>query len=308
MKKVDQINLLEAFTALGFAENLQGASKNLQISRSALLRRITSLERSLGIQLFNRNKRGSKLTEEGYIVFLKSIQALEEYRFATSPCTFNSEDPEFLHISAPYSIGITLLLPWINRYRKIHRSFKVDLDLTLGPQKKLPAICDIRFSHSLITSERVKEYPLGGMPRVLVASQDYLFKFGMPKDPKQLQFHSLLGSQDLPSDTTFLLRKGKEIVRLPFHPTIRLRDHTSAKRAAIAGLGIGVHVLLHDIVKELADGSLIEILPGWSPEPCPVSMLLPFSHPVKKTTRTFMSFIKNCWKENQFLIKPQEIR
>ena len=73
MKKVDQINLLEAFTALGFAENLQGASKNLQISRSALLRRITSLERSLGIQLFNRSKRGSKLTEEGYVVFLKSM-------------------------------------------------------------------------------------------------------------------------------------------------------------------------------------------------------------------------------------------
>lgn len=303
MQSVDEIGLLEAFDALARHGSLLGASRELEISRSALLRRIDRLEKRLGATLFHRDEAGSRPTVQGEELRRKALGVLKAFRSATAPGA-GADSRSTLHISAPYSLGTTLILPWIAQYRALHPNIRFDVDLTLGPLRLLPSICDLRFSHGAFPSERVRSLPLGFMPRFVAAAPAYLERFGTPADPAELIHHSLLGSQDTAGQASFLLRKGEEIVRLPFHPQIRLQDHNSAKAAALAGLGIALHVLAHDARHELESGSLIKVLPDWIPEPCPIHLLIPLSHPMSKAAEAFASFVKESWERHPQLLPP----
>lgn len=303
MQSVDEIGLLEAFDALARHGSLLGASRELDISRSALLRRIDRLEKCLGTALFYRDKSGSRLTVQGDDLRCKALNVLKAFRTATAPeAGEDSQSP--LHISAPYSLGTTLILPWIAQYRAIHPNIRFDVDLTLGPQRLLPSICDLRFSHGAFVSDCVRSRPLGLVPMFVAAAPAYLERFGTPSDPAELVHHSLLGSPDTTGQASFLLRKGEEIVRLPFHPQIRLPDHNSTKAAAVAGLGIALNVLSHDAGHELESGSLIKVLPDWIPEPYPIHLLIPLSHPISKAAEAFASFVKECWARHPLLLPP----
>ena len=304
MQTVDEIGLLEAFDALVRHGSLLGASRELDISRSALLRRIDRLEKRLGYTVIHRDEAGSRPTVQGEVFLQKARNVLKVFRSATS--LDPTEDTQTtLHISVPYSLGTTLVLPWVADYKKLHPKICFDVDLTLGPQRLLPTICDLRFSHGAIPSERVLSRELGLMPRIVAASPGYIDRFGTPKDPTELVNHSLLGSQDTVGQSSFLLRKGEEVIRLPFHPQIRVQDHNSGKVAAKAGLGIALHILKHDADNELARGELVQVLPDWTPEPCPINLLIPLSHPMSKATEQFAEFVEECWRNHPVLLPPE---
>ena len=305
MKTVDEIGLLEAFESLEKYGNLKNASESLGISRSAVSRRIRLLEKRFKYPFFYRNEEGFKLTEAGIDFAPRVREVLRNIRNVTKFSAQNIEQYTSLCISAPYSLGITLLIPWIAEFRRLYPLVRVNLDFTLGPQKILSPVCDIRFSHGAIPSERVLSYSLGAMPRLIAASPKYLEQYGLPKNPSDLLCHSLLGAQDLSVNDSYLLKRGDEIVRLPFRSQIRTNDHISCKEAAKAGLGIGLHILQHDSVHELQKCELIEVLPNWHPEPCPINLLIPLSHPTNKIVEDFVDFIRTAWERHPILLSSK---
>lgn len=305
MQKVDNIGLLEAFEALARNASLQEAARDLGISRSALARRAERLEGEIGFRLFHRDQSGSHLTPNGKAFLERVRPVLKGYFAATAPRS-EKEAGALLRISAPYSLGTTLLLPWVARYRLANPDVRFDLDFTLGPRTLLSTLCDLRFSHGAMPSEHVLTRPLGVMPRILAASPAYLSRFSMPESPSDLAQHSLLGSQDTVSQPTFTLtNRSGELVRLPYHPQVRLQDHTAAKAAALAGLGIGLHILTHDASAEIERGELVRVLPDWAPESCPISMLLPLSHPASPAVNRFADFIEAAWRAHPVLLPPE---
>lgn len=309
MRKTDEILLLETFISLAQSLNLQKSSGQLMVAKSTLSRRIDQLEQRLGVALFERRSQGFSLTEDGKEFLNKSKTFLSSYQQIAVPWWQQTKARHYIHLSCPYSLGTTLLIPWISAYRHMHPNVFFDLELTLGHVQRLSSFCDLRFSHGKIPSERVYIEKLGGMPRVMLASPEYLKCFGTPQSPEELENHSLLGSQDLISNFSFFIKRigDRERLKIPFHPSIRLRDHTGAKKAAIAGAGIAVHALKHDTVVEIENGSLVKVLPDWEPEPCPISLQIPMSKPMTESTKQFRDFIFTQWNEHPILLKANEM-
>lgn len=128
------------------------------------------------------------------------------------------------------------------------------------------------------------------------------------RDPAQ---HSPPGSQDTVSQppTFTLTSRSGELVRLPYHPQVRQQDHTAAKAAALADLGIGLQILTHDASAEIERGELVLVLPDREPESCPLCMLLPLSHPTSPEVNRFADFIETCRRAHPVLLPPvQEVR
>ncbi len=65
MQEEIQLTQLEAFAAVARIGSISGAAKDLIVSQPAMTARIQALERSLGLALFIRSRRGSRLTEAG---------------------------------------------------------------------------------------------------------------------------------------------------------------------------------------------------------------------------------------------------
>lgn len=305
MRTTDEIAVIEAFLAVVDHGSFHKAAKFLNISKPAVMRRIDALEARVGNKLLIRSEAGCTPTATGRVFEERAREVSADFLQANQAQRQMKDVREVLHISVPYSLGTSLIIGWTGEFQELFPGVAVDLNMTLGPVRLLPTECDIRFSHGLMLSERVLIDPLGGMPRVMVASPAFLQTNGIPLTPQDLEQLDLVGGQDLIEESSFLLSRGDEYVRVGFHPRLRLRDHTAAKVAAVEGLGIDVHAFAHDVVKEIERGELVQVLSDWQPTACPISMLYPTSHELKKTAKDYADFIKDKWRQHPVLLDPQ---
>jgi putative lysR substrate binding domain protein len=195
-----------------------------------------------------------------------------------------------------------LLIPWITAFQRRNPELVVNLTLTLGPVHIIPPECDIRINHGLYPCSNAVIRKLGEMRRMMVASAGYLAKHGAPKTPEDLEFHELLGGNDLVNGAPLVLLKNNERVLVPIHSKLRLKDHTAARTAALSDAGISVHAFCYDTLDLVRRKQLIHVLPEWEPEPSPVSLLLPVGRKPTSAVEALCDFISEKWRSNPELI------
>lgn len=110
-----ELGHLKEFIALAKTENYLEAAENLFISQSSLSKHIQSLERELGVSLFNRTTRQVSLNENGKI-FLKYAQQITALQHQCQTELMNLKEAEeqqltigSIPIMAPYGITDILL-------------------------------------------------------------------------------------------------------------------------------------------------------------------------------------------------------
>ncbi|WP_345487516.1 LysR family transcriptional regulator [Orbus sasakiae] len=74
--KID-LNCLPIFVAVIEHGNFSAAAKRLHLTRSAVSKSISRLEKMLGVALFQRSTRHQVLTDEGMVFYEYSVKALE---------------------------------------------------------------------------------------------------------------------------------------------------------------------------------------------------------------------------------------
>lgn len=301
MRSLDTIETLETFVVLARLGSVGKTAEQLHISKASVSRRISALEKSVG-KLFVRDQDGSELTPHG-CVFLEKIQPLlERFNKLSAPVSRPEGSISGSIRSAPNAIGNGLLIPWITAFQRRNPELFVNLTLTLGPVHIIPPECDIRINHGLYPCSNAVIRKLGEMRRMMVASAGYLAKHGAPKTPEDLEFHELLGGNDLVNGAPLVLLKNNERVLVPIHSKLRLKDHTAARTAALSDAGISVHAFRYDTLDLVRRKQLIHVLPEWEPEPSPVSLLLPVGRKPTSAVEALCDFISEKWRSNPELI------
>jgi len=122
------LNALRAFEAVAKHGSFTGAANALLISQSALSRHVISLERLIGVQLFDRKPHALVLTPAGQHllpVTTKSFDrleyALDEIRHAGAPAL------RTLRVQMPPSFAVHAAVPILREFR--HANSEVELDL-----------------------------------------------------------------------------------------------------------------------------------------------------------------------------------
>lgn len=69
----------KAFLAIAKEENLSAAAENLGLTQPSLTKRLTNLEEALGSKLFERHRRGMRLTAAGRLFLARALRIEHEY-------------------------------------------------------------------------------------------------------------------------------------------------------------------------------------------------------------------------------------
>ncbi|KQU91678.1 hypothetical protein ASC78_01770 [Variovorax sp. Root318D1] len=127
---------LRYFLHVAHTRSLTAASSKAWITQSALSRQIKLLEEHLGVELFERQARGVRLTEAGIVLVGRAsalLHAADELKGAVGAAANEATGP--LRIGAPPSLRPMLIAPAAAQY---HRSFpKVHLSLHEGTSKAM---------------------------------------------------------------------------------------------------------------------------------------------------------------------------
>lgn len=190
---MEHFSALPIFVTVVECGSFSLASQKLRLSKSAVSKRITLLEQSLGIQLLHRTTRSLSLTEAGarYFDYVRpAVKLAEEGLDAISEL---QQAPQGnLRIAVPMVFGrlhIAPLIPeFLRRYPKIQLQMQMDdktTDLIAGGFDLAIRIGELPDS-SLIARK------LAPCLSVICASPSYLAQHGLPATPAVLTHHNCL--------------------------------------------------------------------------------------------------------------------
>lgn len=285
---MDRFRELSTFLAVAEDGAFNAAARRLHMSPPAVTRLVSALEARLGVQLFTRTTRQVKPTEAGERLLQDAGRILAELAEAEASAAGAQEAPRGeLRVTAPVLFGQRFIAPILRDYLDRYPTVTVRalfLDRMVDP-----------IGEGLDVALRIGELPdsgfsatrVGAVRRVTVAAPDYLARHDPPKAPEALQAHRIIlptAASDAPR-WTFVAGRARQRVKL--QPALSVNTLDAAIEAALAGWGV-TRALSYQVADALADGRLVELLPGWDDRLMPIHLLHAEGRRAAAKIRTFI--------------------
>lgn len=122
------------FLAVADLGSIAQAARALGMDTSTVSRRITRLEETLGVMLFQRNPGGMMLSEPGQRLHERIVAAEQHLRLGVDEATgATDEDPRgTVRLASPIEIGARVLVPLVHAFSREYP--RVSVDLVVGRQ------------------------------------------------------------------------------------------------------------------------------------------------------------------------------
>ncbi len=264
---VQSLSCYRIFYTVAKTKNISKAAKELYISQPAISKSIQKLEDNLGCELFRRSSRGVLLTEEGALLYTHVRAAFETLALGEDKLK-NSLELGMGHLKIGVSSTLCryLLLPYLKEFTKHYPHINISIacqssneTLRLLEENKI----DIGLIGKPAGLKTTDFFRLAEIEDIFVTTKTYL---------DNLKKRGITSDFVLSNSTLMLLDKNNMTRQyiddyLQEHQ-IAIRDsiETSSMDLLIefAKINLGVACVIREFVKqELADGTLIEISPGF---------------------------------------------
>ncbi|MCG3862851.1 MULTISPECIES: LysR family transcriptional regulator [unclassified Photobacterium] len=287
---MDWITCTKSFVAVIQQGSLSQAAKHLDISNSALSKRLSWLELQLGVPLLKRTTRHLSLTDAGDVFFQRSLTLLDHWQqLITETTATNKEMSGTLHIGAPLTTGSHFLINVIATFCQRYPNINIALHtLTSGQLPDLNLDIIICSEIDNFNSASYIATPLFSDHARFYASPDYLEQHDPLESPEQLTQHNCLLLNQQHHTQEYVFDNGL---------TLRLQGNfiTSNPEILIASAVENMGLILtspQNIQRELAHGLLIPVLTQLQlPKQTTFAYYPKLSHQHTKT-KHFIDFIK----------------
>jgi DNA-binding transcriptional LysR family regulator len=274
------------------------------VTPAAVSRSISRLEARLGVRLFARTTRSIRLTEGGRSYYEHCRQALTQLIEAEREVMGKQQEPAgTLRISLPTTYGHHRVLPLLPEFRARYPQVKVDIHLG---NRNIDFV-----SEGYDMAIRVRAQPdstliarhLEDAPLVLVASPDYLARTGEPLSLEALAQHDCI-QFELPSSgrriSWLFMEQGREREIISDGGYCCSEDVLGGVTLAKHGAGL-FQTYRFIVERELADGSLVEVLQDFRGRSRPFTLLYPQNRYVPLRVRAFIDYLmeyQRVWNQN----------
>ncbi|MEC4749433.1 LysR family transcriptional regulator [Methylomicrobium sp. Wu6] len=280
----------------GFAS----ASRILAIPKSKLSRRIALLEERLGVRLIQRSTRRFSVTEIGQTYYehcnamLVEAEAAQESIDVTraKPCgTIRLTCPPALlhaHIGSMLADFMALNpLVAIHLEASNRRVDPIGEGIDLAIRVRQPPIENSDLVMRIFSDRR----------QCLVASPALIERYGLPSFPADLADRPSL-SHGTPQNEHIWILLGPDNtqVSLRHAPKFISNDMIALRTAAVAGIGIAKLPAMF-IRGELANGSLVKVLPEWTPNREIIHAVYPSRRGLLPSVRALIDFLSTRYGE-----------
>ena len=266
------------------------AAEREGIPVSTVSRKISELEKALGVRLLERSTRRLRMTEIGQDYYVHCRRGLEE--FETANLMVNDQQTQVsgrLRLSVPPSISDVLVIPLIEAFQALYPNAIVNCLVTDRHVNHIEDGIDIslrvgELKDSSLVARRLLRYR-----SALVASPGYLERAGAPSHPNELPLHALVAFSRWDPAVTWQMGNNGETHKVNVQPRIAINDYAGVQSAVINGLGISE---IPSIIcgPALQDGRLVEIMPKWQFSPVTLSAVYPSNRNLSRLVRLFKDF------------------
>lgn len=288
------LNDMALFVEVVKARSFRRAAETIGMPNSTLSRRITLLEKEIGLRLLHRTTRRLELTEAGQLYFEQCRRIVDEARLAHEQLgTMLAQPTGLLRVSLPVDFANTYLAPLIAQFAEAYPGITFEFDLTPRRVDLVTEPFDVAIRMGDQPDSSLIARRLAALRRYLYASPAYLERHGDLNQPEDLRTHEFLRLLG-PAANMVTLQHGERTEVINVGGRFKLNSVGLIRR--LAGQGLGIAVLAEDIAAEdVSEGRLRKVLPEWQSPPIPVYAVTETRLLPAKTQR-FVEFLQECLK------------
>lgn len=258
---MDKYQEMRVFTAVAEAGSFVSAADALGMSKAAVSRYVSDLEARLGVRLMHRTTRKLSLTGEGEVFLARSREILasieaSELELSTRADTATGS----LKVSVPVSFGIRHLAPLWGKFLDRHPRVSLDVQLADRVIDLVEEGFDLAVRIARLPDSSLVSRKLASTRLVLCASPDYLERRGVPRHPRELAQHDVVGYSLFSTGDQWQFTGPEGAVAVKVRPRLWTNNGDTCVAASVRGAGIQLQPTFL-VAGELASGQLVEVLP-----------------------------------------------
>lgn len=285
---------LNAVVAVAAHRSFRKAADELGVSPSALSHAVASLEKRMGVRLFNRTTRSVTPSEAGEQFLSRVSPALSEIQEAmTGVNEFRDTPVGTIRLNASEGAAQMILQPLVLEFLRRYPDMRVDL-VTEG---RLVDVVAEGFDAGIRQAEFV---PLDMVALVcsppiryvVVGAPAYFLAHGEPHHPNELKDHRCIRNR-LPGGALYRwdFQRGEETVSIDPSGPLTLDNHNLRIAAALHGSGL-TWVNEWAVANLLASGQLMAVLQSWSPVLPSLRLYYPSHRHVPAGMKAFLALVR----------------
>ena len=193
MKQKHSYNDERAFLRVVELGSIRAAAKERGVEPSSISRRINALEYRLGVKLLDRTGLSSSVTEAGAHYFKSMVDLIGQIDALETEIAGEAHIPKgLLKVTASIDFGQTHVVPWMLEFRNKYPDVQVELVLSSDYQDLSMDEFDVAIRIGNLSDSALIARKIGTVPRVIVASKDYISRNGAPQTPEELAQHEFV--------------------------------------------------------------------------------------------------------------------
>ncbi len=288
---LDRFDTMRLFVRIVERRSFTLAASDLDLPRSTATQAIKRLESRLGVRLLQRTTRHVSPTLDGEAYHRRCLAILADVEDAEAAFT-DARPTGLLRVDVHGTLARAFVLPDLPDFLARYPGLRVHI----GEGDRLVDLvregvdCVLRVG-DLHDSSMVGRR-IAMLEEVTCASPGYLERHGTPQTLDDLEGHVAIGFLSTATGSTLPLEfvHGGEVRKVTLPSVVTVSGAETNTMLARLGLGL-IQVPLYHVAKDLADGTLVRVLPDQPPTPSPVSLLYPHSRQLSPRVRVFIDWL-----------------
>lgn len=288
--EADRLSLIMAF--IHVAENLSftKASEVSGIEPSTVSRRVSRLEDSLKTSLLSRTTRKVALTESGQIYLEECRKVMDGLANADAMISSLNEVPRgLLRVSMPVAFGERHLTPMISNYLSLNPEVQIEANFSDRFVDMIAEKYDVAIRTGKLNESGLVVRKIAENRRILIATPQYLERYGTPETPADLLKHNCLHYSHYENSWRFVSGEYEEQINVSGS---LVSDSSQAIYNAVLGsVGVGI-VAEYMCYQQLASGAVVSLLDTYmTQQVAGIYLAFPTRRYLPLKTRSFLDFV-----------------
>ncbi len=258
---------LRVFLAVARKASFVAAAYALGMSPAYVTKRVTTLERTLGVTLLHRTTRRVTVTDQGERVMARAQRILDDLNELVEELGVTRQAPRgHLRLCSSFGFGRQIVAPVIADLARHHPALQLRLDLFDRLVDITAEGYDLDVRVGDVIPQHLIARRLAANRRILCASPAYLGRAGTPRSVADLAGHDCLviKERDHPFGVWSLRsRHGEQNAKVS--GPLSSNNGEVVARWAVEGHGIFLRSMWN-VAPLLAAGTLVQVLPEWYQE------------------------------------------
>jgi len=287
----EQLKSMVVFAQVVEQGNLTAAAKHIGLSRAVVSYHIKKLESQLGVKLLNRSTRAIALTEAG-TEYYESCRIISEQAITANQLMENlKNEPEgLLKITCPVNVGLQMVVPALNDFRRLYPKIELDVMLTDEVVNIMQEGIDLAIRGAPLIDSGLQASKLSTLKTCLCGSPAYFKKYGRPTTPAELEQHAWV-IYKLTSGA-IKLSKGGRSYSVAVKGSISTNNAAARTAFVEGGHGLG-RIPFYDAWPKIQAGLLELVLDDYQLDNIDIYGVFPPGSASSKKLRLLIDFLKD---------------